>query len=543
MTMSRPIILLSVVCCLFLSAGSQQKSAGRPKLVVGLVVDQMRWDFLYRFEDRYGNDGFKRLLREGFSCENSFIPYMPSYTAAGHACVYTGSVPAMHGIMGNSWYNRTLKRNVYCVEDDSVSTVGGTSSAGKMSPANLWGTTITDEVRMAQNFRNKTVAISLKDRGAILPGGHTSNQSYWFDNRSGGWISSSFYMQQLPQWVTSLNQRKLPDAYLKAGWNTLYPINTYKQSSKDSLVYESNLPGEDNSFPHLTESISNNKYETFRYLPAANTFTLDLAKAAVENEKLGRNGTTDFLAISFSTPDYIGHAFGPNSIEVEDCYLRLDKDLGAFLKFLDATVGKDQYLVFLTADHGVAQVPAYAREHKMPAGAMDDAIIRRMVNDSIQKYFSVSNVIESVINYQFYLNNDLIASSKLDAQQVRQYITKTLVRFPFIAAAYDFSNLDGTPIPDRLRKVISNSYNQKLSGDILFIYKPQWFDGWDKGSTHGTWNPYDTHIPLVWFGWNIKPGRLYREVYMTDIAATLAALLKVQMPSANVGEAIYEIVR
>ena len=531
---------LFVLFCLFSLFGSAQE---RPKLVVGIVVDQMRWDFLYRYSARYGPDGFKRLLKEGFTCENAFIPFTPTYTAAGHSCVYTGSVPALNGIPGNNWYNRYQKRTVYCTEDSSVQTIGSTSNAGKMSPANMWSNTITDELKLAQNFRNKTIAISLKDRGAILPGGHTADAAYWFDNASGGWITSSFYMADLPAWTKKFNDRKLPDAYLNENWNTLYPVATYKQSTADSTTYEGKLTGEDFTFPHITNNLKNSRYDVFRYTPHANTYTFDMARAAVENENLGKRGTTDFLAVSFSTPDYIGHTFGPNSIEIEDTYLRLDKDLGVFLKYLDAKVGKGQYLVFLTADHGVAHNPRFMRDHRMPAGALDDALIRQQVNDSIRKNFGFSNIIEQVINYQVYLNNDVISNVKADRAALKQYIISILLRYPGIASAYDLSDLNGQPVPKPLQEMLSNGYNQKLSGDIQFIFKPNWFDGGEIGTTHGTWNPYDTHIPLLWYGWKVKPGSLTREVYMTDIAATLAAMLKIQMPNANIGKVIGEVMK
>ncbi|RYY18950.1 MAG: alkaline phosphatase family protein, partial [Chitinophagaceae bacterium] len=322
----------------------------RPKLVVGIVVDQMRWDYLYRYYDRYSAGGFKRMLTQGFSCENAFIPYTPTYTAAGHTCVYTGSIPAINGIIGNSWYRRDLKRAWYCAEDSTVISVGSTSSAGKMSPRNMWTTTITDELRLATNFNSKSIGIALKDRGAILPAGHSANAAYWFDNSSGGWITSTYYMNELPDWVKKINDKKLPDQYLQKNWNTIYPINTYKQSTEDNKSYEAILPGEDNTFPHETASITTNKYETFRNTPYGNTFTFDLAKAAIDGEQLGQRGATDFLALSFSSTDYVGHAFGPNSIEVEDTYLRLDQELAAFYALLDAKLGKGQYLVFLTAD-------------------------------------------------------------------------------------------------------------------------------------------------------------------------------------------------
>lgn len=528
------LVLFSALC--FISSLAQKPS--RPKLVVGIMIDQMRWDFLYRYSERYTNDGFKRLLREGFSNENTFIPYAPTYTAPGHTCVYTGSVPALHGIAGNNWYDKTLKRNVYCTEDSTVNTIGSTSTAGKQSPRNMWANTITDELRLAQNFRNKTVAISLKDRGAILPGGHTSNGSYWFDNATGAWITSDFFMKSLPQWMIDFNNKKLPDLYTKQNWKTLFPLNTYLNSTTDDKPYESNLPGEDKTFDHHTENVAN-KFETFRYTPFANTYTFQTAKAAVEGEKLGAGSTTDFLAISFSSTDYAGHAFGPNSVELEDMYLRLDRDMSDFLKYLDTKIGKGQYLIFLTADHGVAHIPGFATEHKIPAGAIDDANIRAAINQRIQKRFSIINAIEAVINSQLYLNDAALANA--NRNEVKSFIIDELLTFPSITAAFDLNEVAKAPIPQKLRNMFVNGYNQKRSGDIQFVFHPQWFDGGQTGTTHGVWNPYDSHIPLLWFGWSIKPGKSYKEVYMTDIAPTLAALLKIQMPNASIGNVIEEV--
>jgi hypothetical protein len=520
-----------------------QTTPPAPKLVVGVVVDQMRWDFLYRYSARYTNDGFKRLLREGFSCENTYIPYLPTYTAPGHTCVYTGSVPSLHGIMGNTWYSRAKKRNIYCTEDDSVRTIGSNSVAGKMSPKNLLATTITDELRIATNFRNKTIGIALKDRGSILPAGHTANAAYWFDNASGGWISSSYYLSELPAWVTSLNAQKLPDQYLKKDWQTLYPLNTYIQSTADKKGYEGKLPGEDAEFDHVTSRIETNKYESFRFTPSANTYTIQMAKAAIEGEQLGQRGITDFLTVSFSSTDYAGHAFGPNSVEVEDMYLRLDRELGAFLKYLDNTIGKGAYLLFLTADHGVANVPGFMHENKIPAGEAADASVRTMLNDALKRQFGVPSLVTSVLNYQVFLDDSLVAQNKLDKRALKELVITTLLKHPGIDKAVDLQQVQNTTLPELVKKVIINGYNQRLSGDVQFVFKPQWFDGWNSGTTHGAWNPYDAHIPLLWFGWNIKPGKLYREVYMTDIAATLASLLRIQRPNATIGSAIEEVVR
>ena len=533
------IRLVLVIITAFCFTNSFPQKVSRPKLVVGIMVDQMRWDFLYRYADRYTADGFKRLMREGFNNENAFIPYTPTYTAPGHSCVYTGSVPALHGIAGNYWYDKNLKRNVYCTEDSTVNTVGSTSNAGKQSPRNMWANTITDELRIAQNFRNKTVAIALKDRGSILPGGHTSNGSYWFDNATGSWITSDFFMKSLPQWMIDFNNKKLPDHYLKEPWKTLFPLNTYVNSTADDKPYETNLPGEDRTFDHHTENVVNNKYETFRYTPFANTYTFQTAKAAIEGEKLGLGSTTDFLAVSFSSTDYAGHSFGPNSVELEDMYLRLDRDMADFLKYLDAKIGKGQYLLFLTADHGVAHIPGFAIENKIPAGAIDDANIRAHINTQVQKRFSVVNAVEAVINYQLYLNEAALAGA--NRAEIKSFIINDLLSFPSITAAFDLKEVANAPVPQKLKNMVVNGYNQKRSGDIQIIFSPQWFDGWQTGTTHGVWNPYDSHIPLLWFGWNIKPGKSFREVYMTDITPTLAALLKIQMPNASIGDVIEEV--
>lgn len=540
----RLTLVITIVSLTVFAQPSKNNNENKPKLVVGVVVDQMRWDYLYRYSERYGADGFKRLLKDGFSCENTFIPYTPTYTAAGHTCVYTGSVPALHGIMGNSWYNKALKRNVYCTEDDSVQTVGSTSAAGKQSPKNLWANTITDELRLATNFRNKTIAIALKDRGAILPGGHTANGAYWFDNANGQFISSTFYMNSLPQWVQSFNAKHLPDVYLKQGWKTLYPINTYLQSTADNKSYESVLPGEDNTFDHITDAITKNKYESFRHTPYGNSLTFEMAKAAVEGEQLGMSGITDFLAVSFSSTDYMGHAFGPNSIEVEDAYLRFDRELADFLKYLDGKIGKGNYLLFLTADHGAAHNVDFNKEHKLPAGILDDADIKRSLDTLLEKTFGVKQVIAQVINYQIYLNDEVIASAKLNRTAINQFIIQELLKYPGIARAFELNQADNLMLPATLKMMVTNGYNQKLSGDIQFVFKPQWYDSWSvKGSTHGVWAPYDAHIPLVWFGWNIKPGKSNRKIYMSDIAPTVASLLKIQMPNTAIGEVIVEVIK
>ncbi len=521
----------------------QKKSANsgnvsRPKLVVGIVIDQMRWDYLYRYAERYSANGFKRILSDGFSCENTFVPYTPTVTAAGHTCVYTGSVPAIHGIMGNNWYRRDLNRAWYCTEDTTVKSVGSNSDAGQMSPSSLWTTTVTDELRMATNFRSKVIGIALKDRGAILPAGHSANGAYWFDNANGAFITSTYYMKDLPDWVKQFNNKKLPDQYLQQNWNTLYPISTYVQSTADDKSYEGAL--EDNTFPHITANITKDKYNALRTTPYGNTLTFEMAKAAIEGERLGQAANTDFLAVSFSSPDYIGHTFGPNSVEAEDNYLRLDNELAAFLNYLDGKIGKGQYTVFITADHAAAHVAGELQENKIPAGTLSEGGLQPMLNDMIERRFKIKNAVLSVMNFQVYLNRAVITE---DEQKIKDTIIDRLLENPGIVRAFDLKGINTLLLPSKIKEMVINGYNQKLSGDIQFIYKPQYFSGGRTGTTHGSWNPYDSHIPLLWYGWGIKKGKTNRETYMTDISPTVSALLHIQMPSGSIGNVIEEVMQ
>jgi predicted AlkP superfamily pyrophosphatase or phosphodiesterase len=517
------------------------QSVPRPKLVVGIVVDQMRWDFLYRYYDRYSPGGFKRLLTSGFSCENTFIPYTPTKTAPGHASIFTGSVPAIHGIVANDWYRRDLRRTWYCAEDTTVETVGSQSKEGRMSPANINTTTITDELRLATNFRNKTIGIALKDRGGILPAGHTANAAYWFDNTTGGWISSTYYMKELPDWVKKINDKKLPDKYLQQNWETLYPIDTYTQSTADHKTYEVFTNGDDVSFPHVTSGITEKKYDVFRHTPYGNTYTLELAKAAIAEEKLGQGKFTDFLTISFSATDYIGHYFSPNSIEVEDTYLRLDKDLAELLNYLDTKVGKGQYLLFLSADHGAPQAPDFLKENKVPAGML--SFSTTALNEKAEKKFGVKSLIERIMNAQVYINYPVLQQNNISEKVFKEWVMSELRSNPAVLYVLDMKELDNTTLPSRIKEMATLGYNPTLCGDIQYILKPQWIGRSANATDHGNWNPYDSHIPLLWYGWGIKPGKTNRETYMTDIAPTVAALLRIQMPSGTIGRAIEEVMK
>lgn len=513
----------------------------RPKLVVGLVVDQMRWDYLYRYYDRYVDGGFKRLINEGFSAENTLIPYVPTYTACGHSSIYTGTGPAVNGIIGNSWFDPQLQRNVYCTEDNDAKTVGSTSDAGQMSPKNLLSNTITDELRLATNFKSKVIGIAMKDRGAILPAGHAADAAYWYDGASGNWITSTYYRNDLPEWLSKYNGLKKTDEFLSQDWNTLYPINTYSQSSSDDKIYESRFKNATSSaFPHNTKVAVGKDYGMIRSTPYGNTMTLDVAKLALESEKLGADAVTDFLAVSLSSTDYVGHQFGPNSIEAEDTYLRLDKDLAAFFSYLDKTVGKGNYLFFLSADHGAIQVPGFLTENKIPAGSFSSKQLSTDLNVALEKQFSIKNAVKVVSNYQVIFSAE-VRSNRALMEKLKPATIDFLRSYEGVQDAIDLSQIANASLPSEIKNRLFNGYNARRSGDVSFILRPNWFDGGKTGTSHGSWYNYDAHIPLVFMGWNVKPGKTNKTYHMTDIAPTLAAMLHIQMPNGSTGEAITEL--
>lgn len=553
--MKLKILLFSMLAASTLVVSSQTKTIApikgadipRPKLMVGIMVDQMRWDYLYRFYERYGSGGFKRMLNEGFSCENTYINYLPSVTAIGHSSVYTGSVPAIHGIAGNDFIIQATGKTMYCAADSTVSTVGSTTAAaGKMSPRNMLASTMTDELRLGTNFRSKVIAVASKDRGSILPGGHAANAAYWYDGVSGNWITSTYYMNELPGWVSKFNDQKLWEKYLKQDWNTLYPINTYLQSSKDDAPYEGKFPGTDApTFPVKTSELMINRGPALlTSTPYGSTVTLELAKAAVDNEKLGADAITDFLAISISSTDYVGHQFGPNSIELEDTYLRLDRDLATFFSFLDEKVGKGNYAVFLTADHAVAHNAEFLIDNKINAGIFPTSSVLKELNSVLEKELGAKDLIRSFSNYQVSLNYPAIAAAKINLAILKKKIIEYLQQQEGVAYAIDIEDAQNVNIPERFRERIINGYNRERSGVIQIILKPAWYSGSSKtGATHGSVNPADIHIPLVFMGWGIKQGKTNNTYNMTDIAPTVTSLLRIQEPNGNIGKPINEVLK
>lgn len=516
----------------------------QPKLVVGIVVDQMRYDYLTRFWDHYGDGGFKRLVSKGFNCRNNHFNYAPTSTGPGHASVYTGTTPATHGIIGNDWYDKASDAAVYCASDTTMTSVGTGTDAGRMSPHRMNVTTLTDQLRLHTQMQAKVIAVALKDRGAVLPGGHTANAAYWFTGGTeGNWISSSFYMDQLPLWVNNFNNSDAVERYKKT-WNTLKPINTYSQSGSDNNPYEAMFEGESAPvFPHDLENLweANGAYGLLRITPFGNSITTDFALAALKGEDLGQDGITDFLAVSYSSTDYVGHFFGVNSKEVQDTYLRLDQDLERLLKALDKEVGAGEYTVFLTADHGAVNVPAYLSDQKIPGGYFSLSEYRERLFEFLQYRYGTKDLIKNYSNFQIFLDHAIIKNLDLSIKQVQEDLAAEFLKYEGIDRVYTGHQMMQNEYREGIPYILQNGYNQKLSGDILLVLEPATVSYSKTGSTHGSPQIYDTHTPLLFYGKGIRQGSTARRTEIPDIAPTISALLGIAFPNGTTGSPINEV--
>jgi predicted AlkP superfamily pyrophosphatase or phosphodiesterase len=554
------LLVLPLLFLLLFSACVKKPGVERPKLVVGLVIDQMRWDYLYRYADKYGNDGFKRLLREGFSCENTMINYLPANTGPGHTCIYTGSVPSIHGIAGNNWIDDSGKR-WYCVDDSNYHSVFGNTA---MSPNTMITTTITDELKLATNFNSRVFGVAIKDRGSILPAGHLGNGAYYYNDTLGIFTTSNFYPKkyQNPGWLQAFNKRKLPDSLTKLNWLLLYPKADYTQSFEytaysGKLCKAEKIP----AFPHIIDTLDDtNRYAALKTMPAGNTYTLEMAKGCAEGEQLGKGDYTDFLAVSLSSTDYMGHTYGPNSLEAEDMYLRLDKDIAAFLHFLDGFIGHGNYLLFLSADHGAAHNGIFLKDKDVPA----DVVCFNAKLNEVNRYLAKSGIytpesiaknkdttyslVDTFLNYQVFLNNRLINQLGFDREKIKEKVMYWLGNQAGITYVIDMEHIERAALPEPIHTMLVNGYNRRRSGCIQYIMDPNWYDyGYTgittTGTTHSSWNPYDSHIPLIFYGWHIQHGETHTQTNMTDISPTLAALLHIQMPNGCIGKPITDVLK
>jgi predicted AlkP superfamily pyrophosphatase or phosphodiesterase len=539
-----------VACFCVASFGVFAQPVNSPKLVVGIVVDQMRQEYLYRYERKFGDGGFKRLMGQGFMLKNAHYNYAPTVTGPGHASVYSGTTPAVHGIVGNEWYDKNSKKGVNCVGDDRQKPVGSETGNGDVSPWRLLSTTISDELELATQRRAKVIGMSMKDRGAVLPAGHTPDGAYWFDGTTGKFITSTYYKPGLPTWLEKFNAQNLAEKYLSQEWKTTYPIEQYRESGPDDNPYETKAKGKEKpTFPYNLKELrkDNGDFDYVISTPFGNDLLADLAMAAIDGEAMGKDEWPDMLAISFSTPDYVGHAMGPQSIEVEDVYIRLDKTIETILSKLDASVGKGQYVVFLTADHAVADVPNYLKDLKIPAGNLRGSALEAGLKDHLKQYFPDKEVLEDISGDQVFLNTDMFngdpRSSGVDFLVATELTRNYLLRQEGIAEVYTRQTLlSGDYSEEGIKGNVRRGFHTKRSGDLVIVMEPGWIgSSGATGTTHGSPYTYDTHVPIIFYGFGVKNGSSVLYHPITDIAPTVSILLRMKFPSGCTGQPVAEL--
>ncbi len=556
---TRAIILLT---CLFASlspatgtAQRQQTSPRRganrnnasPRLVLAIIVDQFRYDFLERFAGAFGEGGFRRLMREGAFFTDAKYDYVPTYTAPGHAAIFTGSIPAENGIVGNMYFDRETGKTRMIVSDDKAHAVtdhGPAERGGAPSPRALIGTTIGDQMRLATNLRSKVVTLSLKDRSAVFPGGQRPNGAYWFDASTGTMMSSDYYFKALPPWVGAFNKSHRPDKYFGAKWNLALKPEAYEEAGAASR--SDAKASSDEKFPYTINGGADKPgpkfYGAFQFTPFASEYLADFAKAAVEAESLGADQYPDLLSVSFSTPDLVGHTKGPDSLEVMDTYIQLDRVIADLLTYIDRRAGQGNTIVFLTGDHGVSPVPERAESLGFDAGRISPEQLIDAVNKALAARFGGEKWVQAFVNDQLYLDPEMMEKRKVDPAEAERIAGQAALKVPGIVNYFTRTELVEGRVPRTpIARRVMNGFNRERSGDVWIVTRPfMFFVEGDIATTHGSPYNYDTHVPVIISGPGMRAGRYYGECSPSDIAPTIAALLGIEPPSNRVGRVLNE---
>jgi predicted AlkP superfamily pyrophosphatase or phosphodiesterase len=526
-------------------AANAPSNAAKPvRLVVGIVIDQFRYDYLTRFHDQFGAGGFKRLLNGGAVFTNANYIHTPTYTACGHATFMSGATPAMNGIIGNEWFDRESGRRVTSVSDSKVKLLGGGEGASGMSPSKLIGSTIGDELKLATGGQAKVIGVSFKDRSAILPVGKHPNGAYWFDSNTGNLVSSAYYFSDLPEWVKKFNKELRPDRFFGKRWEKLLPESAYQRSTADDMPYEKTAAG--NKFPYTInggeEVPGKGFYNQFEDTPFANDYLVDFAKAAIESEHLGADDTTDLLAISFSANDLVGHAYGPYSHEVHDITLRTDRTLAELFNYLDQKIGLDRVIIALTADHGVAPVPEHAQQFGL-GGRIKSAALTEAVQNALNKSFGEEKWVLAFVNGNFYFDEAVIERRKVPIEEVERIASQAVVKIAGVAESFTRSQILSGRLPQtRIARSVENGFHAQRNGNLVVVPQP-FFISEGVTATHGAPYVYDTHVPVILYGAGVAHGTYHSDASPADIAPTLATLLKIEIPSNSVGRILSEAIK
>ncbi len=512
----------------------------RPKLIIGIVVEQMRYDYIERYWEKYESGGFKKLYNGGMICNQAHYNHLFVQAGVSHATISTGSTPSVHGIIGTNWYDVKKNSQVYCVQDEKPFTMGSDSYEGRRSAQYLESTTFAEELLLSTSKKSKAISISVSDYASILSIGNLGT-AFWFDERAGAWITNSNYVSELPKWVTDFNNEFLPDLYLTKTWNTILPIEKYTESQADDSKLEQGFLNEYKTFPYELSRLNKQmrEYSLLKMTPFSNLLTKDFAIKAIQSENLGKDDYTDLLLLNFSATHEIGKLFGPESIEVEDAFLRLDRDLAHLIMFLDSFVGNENYLIYFTSSHGSQYSTAYLEEMKMPTGFFNQGTAISLLKAYLRNKFGNDAWVLSYSNQQFYFDRRLIENKKMSYSTIEKESIELLKEFTGVANVVGASNLQDNDLNKYPFNFIQNSYYYGRSGDILINLLPNWSEN-VKDRTYNSFYSYNAHVPLIWYGWKITPQIINRKIEMTDIAPTISTLLNVAMPSGATGKPIEE---
>jgi predicted AlkP superfamily pyrophosphatase or phosphodiesterase len=522
-------------------------ASGKPRLVLAIIVDQFRYDYIERFWDLFGNEGFKRLINEGALFTNANYEYVPTYTACGHASIFSGSVPALNGIVGNLWFDRESGKQRIMVGDDNAHLVTGkgvSPRGGAASPRTLIGTTIGDQMRLSNNFQSKVIATSLKDRSAVLPGGQRPNGAYWFSDADGQFVTSDYYFKELPSWVKKFETEKSADKYFGMKWDRALPASAYARSQAEKLPIQRSTLGA--QFPYVVtggdEKPGQKFYGAFQLTPFSTEYLAEFGKAALDAESLGADEFTDLLSISFSAPDLTGHYYGPDSPEIEDTYFRLDRVIADLLSYVDRKVGLGNTIIFVTGDHGVAPIPEYSRSKGFDAVRIPGRDVIDAANKALEARFGQGKWVLNLVNDQLYLDQKLIAEKKVDPAEAERVAGEAVLSMEGVVNYFTRTEIAGGRMPvGVVARRVTNGFYRKRSGDVWVVTKPfSFFMEGDLPTTHGSPYNYDTHVPVILFGSGVRPGRYNVECSPTDIAPTLAAMLGIEPPPNRTGRVLAE---
>jgi predicted AlkP superfamily pyrophosphatase or phosphodiesterase len=517
----------------WLVLGSLRTGAEAPKLVLAIAVDQLRYDYLERFGHQFSTNGFRLLTERGTFMTFGRYNYYPTVTGPGHASYLSGCGPAVHGILGNSWFDKKSRKDIGCVADSSVQGVGTTNSAGQASPHNLIGATLADQMRL--QFGSKVISLALKDRGAILPAGKKPAAAYWYDTATAGFVSSTYYLTNLPAWVDRFNERRLPQSYAHRIWERFFPPEEYQFD--DLGIGEGHLEGETNTVFNHTVGVSTNGVVQFFATPFGDEYTAEFALAAIDAEQLGQQGRPDLLCLSFSSLDAVGHTFGPHSHEVQDQVIRLDRQLERLFGHLHQRLGLEHVLIVLTSDHGVAPTAEYSKANGLVGSTEGGAFMTDLMSRMDQQYGAGKYFLSPSLHYgNIYLNHDTLRDKQLSVAAVSSFIRDYALGTGLIQACFTREQLLNGQAPGWIGQCVLNGYNPERSGDLVLVFKPFALPGSSKtGTTHGSLYSYDTRVPILFHGTAFKPGRYADAFYITDIAATLALALRCEEPPGSFG--------